>query len=61
MFAKCFKRIFSPPYFLGAIGLAYGFIGGYFRRVPRIDDSAFARYVRGQQMRKLTFRPSIWD
>ena len=61
MFAKCAKRVFAPPYVLGAVGLAYGFVSGYFRRVPRIDDSAFARYVRGQQIRKLTMRSSIWD
>jgi biofilm PGA synthesis N-glycosyltransferase PgaC len=61
MAAKCAKRVFAPPYFVGAAGLAYGFASGYLRRVPRVHDSAFARYVRGQQWRKLTMRPSIWD
>jgi len=46
---------------LGAAGLAYGFLGGYIRRVPRVNDRAFSRYVRSQQIRKLTLRPSIWD
>lgn len=61
MLVKCVKRAFARPYLLGAIGLAYGFIGGYFRKVPRVEDSAFSRYVHGQQLRKLTLRPSIWD
>ena len=61
MLAKCFKRTFSRPYFLSAAGLAFGFASGYVRRVPRIEDSSLARYIRGQQLRKLTFRPSIWD
>lgn len=61
MLVKCLKRAFARPYLIGAIGLGYGFVSGYFKRVPRVDDSAFSRYVRGQQMRKLTLRPSIWD
>ena len=61
MTAKCLKRMFAPPYILGAVGLGYGFLSGYFRRIPRAGDSALAHYVRGQQLRKLTMRPSIWD
>jgi len=61
MLAKCVKRVFTPPYFLAAFGLAAGFAGGYLRRVPRIEDLALARYVRDQQLRKLTMRPNIWD
>jgi biofilm PGA synthesis N-glycosyltransferase PgaC len=61
MAAKCTKRAFARPYLLGAVGLAYGFVSGYVRRFPRVDDSAFASYVRSQQLRKLMMRPSIWD
>lgn len=61
MFAKCLKRSISRPYLLGALGLAAGFVSGYIRRVPRLDDLALARYIRGQQLRKLTLRPSLWD
>lgn len=60
MAAKCLKRIFVPPYFLGAVGLAWGFLSGYARRIPRGGDAAFARYVHGQQLRKLFMQPSIW-
>ena len=61
MTAKCLKRVFARPYLLSAAGLAYGFVGGYLRRVPRIEDSSLIRYIRAQQIRKLTLRPSIWD
>jgi glycosyltransferase involved in cell wall biosynthesis len=61
MLAKCLKRVFARPYLLSAAGLAFGFVGGYVRRVPRIEDSALTRYIRAQQIRKLTLRPSIWD
>lgn len=61
MLAKCLKRVFDRPYFLSAAGLAFGFVGGYVRRIPRVEDSALTRYIRAQQIRKLTLRPSIWD
>ena len=61
MLVKCVKRAFARPHLLGAAGLAYGFIGGYFRRTPRVADAAFVHYVHGQQFRKLTLRSSIWD
>ena len=61
MMAKCFKRVFARPYLVSAAGLAFGFVGGYIRRVPRIEDPALTRYIRNQQIRKLTLRSSIWD
>ena len=61
MMAKCLKRAFARPYLLSGAGLAFGFVGGYVRRVPRIEDSALTRYIRAQQIRKLTLRSSIWD
>ncbi len=61
MLVKCLKRVFARPYLLGALGLAYGFVRGYVRRTPRVDAPGYRRYVRSQQFRKLTLRPSIWD
>lgn len=61
MLAKCVKRLFARPYLLSAVGLAFGFLGGYVCRIPRIEDSALTRYIRTQQIRKLTLRSSIWD
>jgi glycosyltransferase involved in cell wall biosynthesis len=59
MLAKCVKRIAARPYFIGAAGLACGFLKGYIRRIPRVPDRALIKYVREQQLRKLTGRPSI--
>ena len=61
MAAKCLKRTVLPPYFVGAAGLACGFASGYVKRLPRIEDSELTRYIRTQQIRKLTLRSSIWD
>lgn len=61
MSCKCGKRIFSKPYGIGALGLLVGFVSGYIRRVPQVDDKDLIRYVRRQQLRKLRFRESLWD
>jgi poly-beta-1,6-N-acetyl-D-glucosamine synthase len=60
MLAKCVKRIFSHPFAIGAGGLAWGFISGYLRREPRVNDADLIRYIRREQIRKLTMRDSIW-
>lgn len=60
MLAKCVKRIFSAPYVIGAVGLGWGYLQGGLRRVPQVPDLALIKYVRQQQLRKLTGRPSIW-
>jgi len=60
MAAKCFKRGFQRPYFVGALGLGWGFCKGYFQGVPRVNDPALIRYVRRQQLNKLFSRRSLW-
>lgn len=60
MLAKCFKRTFSWPYGVEAGALALGFLSGYIHGTPRVKDAEMIRYLRNQQLRKLTLRPSIW-
>jgi len=50
---KCLRRLFRPPFVMGAMALAYGFLGGYVRRAPRVNDREFIRYIRRQQLRRL--------
>lgn len=61
MAVKCAKRLFARPYGIGAGGLAWGFINGYLNGRARIRDSELIRYVREQQLRRLTLRSSIWN
>jgi poly-beta-1,6-N-acetyl-D-glucosamine synthase len=61
MLVKCLKRLASKPYGLQALGLWYGFMRGYVRSLPRVDERALIRYIRQQQLRRLFFRKSIWD
>ncbi len=61
MLAKCLKRIPQKPPLVSAAGLFWGFLGGYLKRLPKVDDAALIRYLRQQQMRKLLGRESIWN
>lgn len=61
MALKCMRRMLVPPYFVGGIGLTWGFVKGRFTGVPRVDDREFIRYVHQQQMNRLFGRPSLWD
>jgi hypothetical protein len=31
----------------------WGFLKGYFRRLPRVEDLQFIHYIRSQQLRRL--------
>jgi glycosyltransferase involved in cell wall biosynthesis len=60
MFLKCLKRTLQKPYIVGAAGLFYGFISGYIKKIPQVDDKALIDYLRKQQMNKLLLKPTIW-
>ncbi len=60
MLLKCLKRSTRPPYFIGALGLWWGFCRGYLQRVARVNDPALIQYVRRQQLNRLTMKPSLW-
>jgi hypothetical protein len=58
--AKCMRRLFKPPFVLGAIGLSYGFLRSCVQRKPRVGDKEFVRYLRSQQLRRLFGLETIW-
>lgn len=60
MIAKCMKRFVQKPYVVDALGLLYGYISGYIKNTPQVDDRALIIYLRQQQLRRLMFRESIW-
>jgi biofilm PGA synthesis N-glycosyltransferase PgaC len=60
MVGKCARRALRRPPFLEAIALWMGFCSGYTKRIPQIEDQDVIRYLRRQQICRLTFRPSIY-
>ena len=63
MACKCVRRLLSRPNLAGLIeaaGLASGYLRGYWRSVPRVQDAALIAYVRAQQRRALMLRGSLW-
>lgn len=61
MLAKCCRRAFaSQPPFAESLALMLGFSTGYLKRLPRGVDEATIAYLRGQQLRRLLHRSSIY-
>ncbi|WP_263357917.1 glycosyltransferase [Acidicapsa ligni] len=60
MAVKCVKHVFKRPHGKGAAGLFYGYMLAFSKRTARIDDPDLIRYIQGQQLRRLFFRPTIW-
>jgi glycosyltransferase involved in cell wall biosynthesis len=60
MLLKCAARIAKKPYVKGSIGLLWGFVSGYLRRIPQVQDQRLIRYTRVQQMRRIMMLESIW-
>lgn len=60
MFLKCVRRLLERPYLIASAGLWYGFVTGYFLRIPRHQEPEVIRYLRREQMRRLLFKSSIW-
>jgi poly-beta-1,6-N-acetyl-D-glucosamine synthase len=52
--------IVQRPYFVRSFGLLYGFMLGYIKNVPQVQNKASIRYLRQQQLRRLSLRTTIW-
>ena len=60
MAARCVYRAPSPPYLLGALGMAWGYLAGCLGRVRQTRDPALVQYVHRQQWGRLCGRESVW-
>ena len=61
MLGKFFRRLAVRPPVIGALALMYGYVTGYLKRIPQVDDPAAIAYLRKQQLNRLAGRASIWD
>jgi poly-beta-1,6-N-acetyl-D-glucosamine synthase len=60
MLSKCLVRLIQRPYLFGSMGLMYGFVTGYIKRIPQVDDPATIAYLRREQLSRLWGRKTIW-
>jgi len=60
MLAKCLSRLRGRQGALAAMALFYGFISGYFKRLPQVNDPRLIGYLRRQQLNRLCGRETIW-
>ncbi len=51
--ATCVFRMAEPPYVLGGLAMAQGYLGAWMRRAPRHDDPGLRAFVRAYQRRAL--------
>ncbi len=58
--ASCVSRLAQKPYLTGSAAICYGFLKGYWTRVPRVRDAQFVKYIRTQQLRRLCGMETIW-
>jgi biofilm PGA synthesis N-glycosyltransferase PgaC len=61
MLASCMSRIASKPYITGALALWLGYLKGYVKRIPQINDPALIKFVRQQQLRRLVGKKTVWN
>jgi glycosyltransferase involved in cell wall biosynthesis len=60
MFLKCIRRLVEQPYLIESAALWFGFMQGYLKRIPQVDDKPLIRYFRRQQINRLLGRKSLW-
>lgn len=58
--ASCVSRLMQKPYVAGSAAICYGFLKGYWTRVPRVNDTQLIKYLRTQQLRRLVGQDTIW-
>lgn len=61
MLIKCVRRFTCKPYAISSIGLMSGFLSGYVKRVPQVEDRKVIAYFQQQQMRRLLGRDNLWS
>jgi hypothetical protein len=60
MLAKFFIRLPRRPYFIGSVALLYGYLSGYMKQIPQVDDLQTIGFLRRQQLGRLWGRETIW-
>jgi biofilm PGA synthesis N-glycosyltransferase PgaC len=60
MLSKCVNRLRRQPYLIGSIALFFGFISGYLKKIPQVNEPQTIQYLRQQQLSRLMGKDTIW-
>lgn len=60
LLAKGVRRLLFPPYVLGGVGILWGYFRNYFRTAEQFPEKDIVRFLRNEQMKRLTMRGGIW-
>jgi biofilm PGA synthesis N-glycosyltransferase PgaC len=60
MVTKCLGRLRRQPYLIGSIALFYGFVTGYLKKIPQVNEPQTIHYLRQQQLRRLMGKDTMW-
>jgi len=58
--SKSVARLVRRPYVIGSVALVWGYVGGYLKGAPQVDDPELIRYLRRQQLARLFGGETIW-
>jgi poly-beta-1,6-N-acetyl-D-glucosamine synthase len=61
LLATCVFRSASKPYIVRSAGLLWGYLQGYIKHVPQVNDPALIRFVRREQLKRLMGRQTVWN
>ena len=61
MLVKCIRRVVAKPVLLQSAALLAGYCSGYARRASVMQDERVKQYLRREQIRRLMFKPSLYD
>jgi len=61
MMAKCARRLGNRRTLIDGVALMYGFVSGYLKRIPQVDDPGLIAYLRREQLSRIFGRQTIWQ
>jgi len=60
MMAKCAQRFLRVQTIVDGVALMYGFVSGYLKRIPQVNDPGLIAYLRREQLHRLMGRQTIF-
>ena len=54
------RTCFHRPHLVGGLSMLLGFLEGYWRRSPRLEDRKLIEYLRSQQLNRILGRETVW-